>query len=168
MRLGVRRRQARAVPADEQAARPRGSCSLLGYGLATPGENTSDPQRSLFKASHIQTRYPAELERDLEEQAKVTLTSLRSKRLHWAQFMHSKAIKGACEDASIVGMLDVGLPAPRPHRLRAQDPTLNISPEIARQDIIGMGCHAGLNSLKPAVSWACSNPGKYAVACSVE
>jgi len=134
------------------------------------------PHRSLFKASHIQTRYPAELERDLEEPAKVTLTSLRSKHLHWAQFMLSKAIKSACEDASIdsselrhvsvcstSGYLLPGLTA-----YVAQDPTLNISPEIARQDIVGMGCHAGLNSLKSAASWACNNPGKYAVACGVE
>merc|ERR1712207_18956 len=94
----------------------RGSCSLIGYGLATPGEEHKWTQarvadmlqipenhsyRSLFKASHIQTRYLAELERDLEDPAKVTLTRLRDKHLHWAQIMLSKAIKDACEDAKI-------------------------------------------------------------------
>jgi predicted naringenin-chalcone synthase len=90
--------------------------------------------------------------------------------------MLSKAIKDACEDAKIEpselrhvsvcttsGYLLPGLTA-----YVAADKTLNISPKIHRQDIVGMGCHAGLNSLKSAASWACNNPGKYAVACGVE
>jgi len=169
----------------------RGSCSLVGYGLATPGEEhrwtqakvadmlqipADHPHRSLFKATHIQTRYLAELERDLKDPSTVTLTRLREKHLHWAQVMLSDAIAKACADANITpkqlrhisvcstsGYLLPGLTA-----YVAKDPKLGISPQIQRQDIIGMGCHAGLNSFKSAAAWASSNPGKYAIACGVE
>jgi len=40
--------------------------------------------------------------------------------------------------------------------------------EVSRADLVGMGCHAGLNSVKSAAAWAQLNPGKYAVACGVE
>jgi predicted naringenin-chalcone synthase len=175
----------------QRPAAKRGSCSLIGYGLATPGEEhkwtqaevadmlkipEAHPHRSLFRASHIQTRYLAELIRDLEDPAKVTLTRLREKHLHWAQVMLSKAIKDACADARIepseLGHVSVcstsGYLLPGLSAYVARDKTLNISPEISRQDIVGMGCHAGLNSLKSAASWACNNPGRYAVACGVE
>jgi len=178
----------------EQQHRPqakRGSCSLVGYGLATPGEehrwtqakvadmlkiSEDHPHRSLFKATHIQSRYLAELERDLKDPSTVTLTRLREKHLHWAQIMLSDAITKACADAGIdpkqlrhisvcstSGYLLPGLTA-----YVAKDPKLGISPDIQRQDIIGMGCHAGLNSFKSAAAWASSNPGKYAIACGVE
>jgi len=178
----------------EQEHRPqadRGSCSLVGYGLSTPGEEhkwtqakvaemlkipEDHPHRSLFKASHIKTRYLADLERDLKDPSTVTLTRLREKHLHWAQVMLSEAIGKACVDANIdpkqlrhisvcstSGYLLPGLTA-----YVAKDPKLGISPDIARQDIIGMGCHAGLNSFKSAAAWATANPGKYAIACGVE
>lgn len=168
-----------------------GSCSLLGYGLATPGEQhrwsqktvadmlkipEDHPHRSLFKASHIQTRYLAELERDLKDPASVTLARLREKHLHWSQLMLSEAIKQACDDAGIeprqLGHISIcstsGYLLPGLTAYVAKDKTLGISPSIARQDIIGMGCHAGLNSFKSASSWAVSNPGKYAISCGVE
>merc|ERR1712113_235860 len=37
-----------------------------------------------------------------------------------------------------------------------------------RCDIVGMGCHAGLNSLQAAANWANANPGKLAISCGVE
>merc|ERR1712136_715853 len=48
------------------------------------------------------------------------------------------------------------------------EPSLGIPQSVSRQDVVGMGCHAGLNSFKSAAAWACANPGKYALACGVE
>jgi len=38
----------------------------------------------------------------------------------------------------------------------------------ARLDIVGMGCHAGLNSVQAAANWAHAHPGKLAIGCAVE
>jgi predicted naringenin-chalcone synthase len=175
----------------EQTSAPRGSCSLLGYGLSTPGKEhlhtqadvakmlkvpRDSPHWSVLTASHIATRYLAEMERDLAEPEKVDLTRLQEKHLHWARQMLPEAIKKACEDAKISptevahvtvasssGYLLPGLTA-----YVVQDPTLGIPQSVSRQDVVGMGCHAGLNSFKSAAAWACANPGQYALACGVE
>jgi len=49
-----------------------------------------------------------------------------------------------------------------------QLPGLGIPQNVCRADIVGMGCHAGMNSLKTSAAWAIANPGKYALACGVE
>jgi len=49
-----------------------------------------------------------------------------------------------------------------------QDRALGIPLNAQRQDIVGMGCHAGLNSLKSAAAWALAHKGKYAISCGVE
>jgi len=106
----------------------------------------------------------------------VTLSRLHEKHLHWAQAMLSEAISKACADAGIqpsqLGHISVcttsGYLVPGLTAYMVNDARLSLSPAIQRQDIVGMGCHAGLNSLKSAASWAAANPGKYAVACGVE
>lgn len=45
---------------------------------------------------------------------------------------------------------------------------MGLSPHIQRADIVGMGCHAGLNVLQAASNWALANPGKVAVMCCIE
>uniref|UniRef100_A0A7S1A139 Uncharacterized protein n=1 Tax=Noctiluca scintillans TaxID=2966 RepID=A0A7S1A139_NOCSC len=178
-------------PRVEQISAPQGSCSLLGYGLSTPGKEhlhtqadvakmlkvpRESPHWSVLTASHIATRYLAEMERDLAEPEKVDLTRLQEKHLHWARQMLPEAIKKACDDAQISptavahvtvasssGYLLPGLTA-----YVVQEPSLGIPQSVSRQDVVGMGCHAGLNSFKSAAAWACANPGKYALACGVE
>eukprot|EP00931_Biecheleriopsis_adriatica_P006032 TRINITY_DN1074_c0_g1_i3.p1 TRINITY_DN1074_c0_g1~~TRINITY_DN1074_c0_g1_i3.p1 ORF type:complete len:960 (-),score=206.23 TRINITY_DN1074_c0_g1_i3:367-3246(-) len=168
-----------------------GSCSLLGYGLAVPEEYkatqaeiatmlgvTKDNRRdwSILTASHIKTRYLAELAADLKDPEKIDLTHNNAKHLRWATKMLVEAIKKACDDAGIspkqvahvtvstsTGYLLPGLTA-----YVVKDESLGIPKTACREDVVGMGCHAGLNSMKSAASWACANPGKYAISCGVE
>ena len=37
-----------------------------------------------------------------------------------------------------------------------------------RADIVGMGCHAGINGLRTAAQWAEANPGRAALLVCVE
>jgi len=45
---------------------------------------------------------------------------------------------------------------------------LRLPRSTGRLDIVGMGCHAGLNSLQAAANWAAAHRGKLAIACGVE
>jgi predicted naringenin-chalcone synthase len=45
---------------------------------------------------------------------------------------------------------------------------MRLSPHIQRADVVGMGCHAGLNVLQVASNWALANPGANAVMCCIE
>jgi predicted naringenin-chalcone synthase len=116
------------------------------------------------------------MERDTQEPKVVTQSRLRAKHIEWAQRLLSRAVLGACADASVeprqishvtvctsTGYLLPGLTA-----YIIQDKGVGIPKNVSRVDIVGMGCHAGLNSLKSAASWAVANPGKYALACGVE
>jgi len=169
-----------------------GSCSLLGYGLAVPGEEhrstqaeiarmlgvTPDNKRdwSILTSSHIKTRYLAELAKDLAEPKRVNLGRLHAKHLQWATKMLSEAVHKACADAGIspsqVGHISVasstGYLLPGLTAYVLQDRKLGIPLHASRQDIVGMGCHAGLNSLKSAAAFAAANPGNYAISCGVE
>eukprot|EP00450_Noctiluca_scintillans_P034373 CAMPEP_0194542872 /NCGR_PEP_ID=MMETSP0253-20130528/84826_1 /TAXON_ID=2966 /ORGANISM="Noctiluca scintillans" /LENGTH=83 /DNA_ID=CAMNT_0039389557 /DNA_START=1 /DNA_END=249 /DNA_ORIENTATION=+ len=83
--------------------------------------------------------------------------------------MLPEAIKKACEDAKIsptdVAHVSVasssGYLLPGLTAYVVQDPSLGIPQSVSRQDIVGMGCHAGLNCFKSAAAWACANPGQY-------
>eukprot|EP00931_Biecheleriopsis_adriatica_P052529 TRINITY_DN3057_c0_g1_i1.p1 TRINITY_DN3057_c0_g1~~TRINITY_DN3057_c0_g1_i1.p1 ORF type:complete len:947 (-),score=201.21 TRINITY_DN3057_c0_g1_i1:112-2952(-) len=174
-----------------QVAAKTGSCSLLGYGLAVPEEFKATQAEiatmlgvkkedkrdwSILTASHIKTRYLAELGADLKEPEKIDLTHNNAKHLKWAQKLLVEAIHKACADAGIspsqVGHVTVanstGYLLPGLTAYVVKDKSLGIPKTVAREDVIGMGCHAGLNSLKSAASWACANPGKYAISCGVE
>jgi predicted naringenin-chalcone synthase len=181
------------LPEISEAPRAeKGSCSLLGYGLTTPGEEHKCTQAEIAKmlgaspqdprdwpiltSSHIQTRYLAELAEDLASPEKVDMKRLHEKHMSWGTKMLREAITKACADASIsptqLGHITVAtstgylLPGFTAHIM--QDRSLGIPLNAQRQDIVGMGCHAGLNSLKSAAAWAVAHPGKYAIACGVE
>lgn len=170
---------------------PRGCCSLLGYGLSVPGPEHRWTQQqvatmlgvkpdhkyhSVMVASHIKTRYLAELERDLAQPKTVNLKRLAEKHLYWAQIMLNRAIKAACADAGIapsdlnhiVIASSTGFALPGLTAYCIQDKELGIPMSVSREDIVGMGCHAGLNSFKAAAAWAVANPGKYSIAIGVE
>ena len=84
------------------------------------------------------------------------------------------AVTNACRDAEVeiaevgcivvctsTGYLLPGLSAYVVH-------DLGLPMNTARYDIVGMGCHAGLNSLSCATNWAHANPGKIAISAGVE
>ena len=96
------------------------------------------------------------------------------RHLKWARALLSSAITSACEDAgrnindvrfvSICSSTGYLLPGLTAYVLK----DLGLSREVCRLDIVGMGCHAGLNSVHAAADWACCNPGELAIACGVE
>ena len=47
---------------------------------------------------------------------------------------------------------------------------LGLRPSIQRTDIVGMGCHAGLNGMRSAANWVTqrANHGKFAVLACIE
>ena len=91
------------------------SCSLLGYGLALPGDKFSQEEIagflgvnpsnkrdwSILTASHIRTRYLAELQRDLEHPECVGPERLSEKHRQWATTLLKEAIQKAAKDAGI-------------------------------------------------------------------
>ena len=167
-----------------------GRCSLLGYGLALPGDKFSQEEIagflgvnpsnkrdwSILTASHIRTRYLAELKSDLEHPECVGPERLSEKHRQWATTLLKEAIQKAAQDAGIctteIGHITVasstGYMLPGLTAYVIQDSDLKIRPSVNRVDIVGMGCHAGMNTMKSAASWAAANPGKYALACAVE
>jgi len=79
------------------------------------------------------------------------------------------AIPAACESAGVglqelgflvvcttTGFLSPGLSAHVANHLK-------LPPTVQRVDIVGMGCHAGLNAMATAAHWAEANPGKPAL-----
>eukprot|EP00930_Biecheleria_cincta_P045451 TRINITY_DN31319_c0_g1_i1.p1 TRINITY_DN31319_c0_g1~~TRINITY_DN31319_c0_g1_i1.p1 ORF type:complete len:820 (-),score=141.65 TRINITY_DN31319_c0_g1_i1:315-2774(-) len=167
---------------------PERGCGLLGYGLAVPEghqamqEEIADmldikDYRSVFTDPHIETRYLADLVSESPGHSKqLDLMACTEKHLKWAAELLKEAIKKACEDAGIapaqIGCIVVAsstgylLPGLTAYVIKDKD--LGIPPTAGRADIVGMGCHAGLNSLKTAATWAAANRGTYAIACSVE
>ena len=140
----------------------------------------------LFQADHVQTRTLAELATDAAaEKSSTPGISLKpgsvpgqgvltEKHLRWARGMLIEAVTHACRDAEVelaevgcvvvctsTGYLLPGLTAYVVH-------DLGLPANTARFDIVGMGCHAGLNSLQTATNWAHANPGKIAISCGVE
>jgi len=164
---------------------------VIGLGLSLPSEAHQYTQKevcemlglkgslaSIYDADHIQHRTLAEMAEAVNA-VKVSgkpigQGALTKRHLKWARALLSSAITSACEDAgrsigdirclsvcSSTGYLLPGLTA-----YVVKD--LGLSREICRLDVVGMGCHAGLNAVHAAADWACCNPGELAIACGVE
>jgi len=162
---------------------------LTGLSLSLPGAahrlsqaevaealGLTSPLSSVFQAGHIESRYLAEL-RTISPHAlppSAGQGQLTEKHLRWARALLAPSVRAACADAgcdlsdvrcvtvcSSTGYLLPGLSA----YLLAD---LGLRRGCARLDIVGMGCHAGLNSLQAAANWAHAHPGSIAVACAVE
>ena len=85
--------------------------------------------------------------------------------MRWAKTLAKLAIPNACAAAG-VGLSDVGFlvvctttgflsPGLSAHIVNH----LQLPCTIQRADIVGMGCHAGLNAMTAAAHWATANPG---------
>ncbi|KAK3249796.1 hypothetical protein CYMTET_40793 [Cymbomonas tetramitiformis] len=160
--------------------------SIVGTGTAVPEEfkytqhevadllNIHDKRlRSLFTASHIVTRHLADIDKEQSGEA-VTQKYLLDKHLRWAKILGERAIDQALARAGItradIKFLTIAtstgflIPTLSCHLVEC----MGLSPHIQRADIVGMGCHAGLNILQAASNWALANPGQNAVMCSIE
>jgi len=157
---------------------------ICGIGKASPDEVYTQREvadllkvndlrmRAIYSAAHIQTRCLAEIAS--EQERTVTQGQLVQKHLRWSKRMSQDAVPMACAAAGIrkediqfivvcttTGFLSPGLSAHIATHLR-------LSPHIQRADIVGMGCHAGLNTMCTAAHWAEANPGCPALMLCVE
>jgi alkylresorcinol/alkylpyrone synthase/polyketide synthase Type III len=104
----------------------------------------------------------------------LTQSQLLAKHVKWAKVIGVEAIENALESAGIskgdikflVVCTSTGFTAPglTAHIVNA----MGLSPSIQRADIVGMGCHAGLNGVQTAANWAQSNRGLHAVVLCCE
>ena len=131
--------------------------------------------RAIFQASHIQGRYlylPPSTEDGIPRESQ---SELLAKHRRGALEMGRAAVD-ECLRAEGIAIEDVDflccvsstgfmLPAMTAMYIRH----LGFRIDTQRADIVGMGCHAGLNGLNPVASWAMANPGRYAmmVCCEV-
>lgn len=136
---------------------------------------SEDPRiAALFQASHIQTRHLYLPEPDADGVPRETQGELLAKHLRGALELGPAAIdralaplglaREAIDHLTVVtttGFLSPGLSA---HLVRE----MGLRPDVARMDVVGMGCNAGLNALEPVSAWAQANPGKVGVQVSVE
>jgi len=158
---------------------------IAGLGTAAPEERytqaevanllgVNDPRmRAIYSSAHIESRRLAEI--GSEQQKGTTQGQLLNKHLRWAKKLSEVAIPAACESAGVrledvgflvvcttTGFLSPGLSAHVANHLR-------LPSTIQRADIVGMGCHAGLNAMATAAHWAEANPGVPALmfACEI-
>mmetsp|Transcript_112697 Transcript_112697/g.198928 ORF Transcript_112697/g.198928 Transcript_112697/m.198928 type:complete len:1069 (-) Transcript_112697:284-3490(-) len=133
--------------------------------------NIRDPKYGLVQSNERGQELPS-LSKDPEHAP--GQGALTQKHLRWARAMLAEAVTAACSDAgrpvSDVSYISVctssGYLLPGLTAYVVND--LKLRHNIARCDIVGMGCHAGPNSLQAAVNWAHAHPGKLAIACGVE
>jgi predicted naringenin-chalcone synthase len=168
-----------SLPGSKHELTQKQICTRLGL--------SGTPLGGLFDADHIQTRSvaqinepgfgfikPGETKCDDDSLALPGQGVLTNKHLRWARAMLIDAVVAACQDAgqpvsavryisvcSSSGYLLPGLSAYVVHDLQLSHKTI-------RCDIVGMGCHAGLNSLQAAANWAALHPGELAISCGVE
>jgi len=128
--------------------------------------------RAIYSAAHIQTRCLAEI--GAEQGRIVTQGDLLKKHVKWAKSMAADAVPLALAAAGVqkeevqffvccttTGFLAPGLTAHIAEHL-------GLSQHIQRVDIVGMGCHAGLNTMCTAAHWAEANPGAPALMLCME
>lgn len=143
---------------------------LLRFGLEKPGN------QRFFKHPHIETRHlilprPESSSARLREETPGQL--LEKFKCH-AVDLGSKAVSAALA-ARNLGVRDVaylccvsstGFIVPGLSALICAH--LGLPPDCQRLDIVGMGCHGGLNGLNAVNSWCRSHPGQTAILACVE
>jgi len=153
------------------------NCLYTQAEIAEMMQITDPTLKKLFGASHIRSRNLAGLKEEQQmDRSKITQGYLLSKHLKYAQMLSKMTIPIACERAGIslkdveyiVVTSSTGFVLPP---LTAQvSELLGLRPSIQRTDIVGMGCHAGLNGMRSAANWVTqrANHGKYAVLACIE
>jgi predicted naringenin-chalcone synthase len=169
---------------------PSYNASVLSIATAVPPDclytqaeiakimNITDPTlKRLFGASHIRSRNLAGLKDEQKMNIEdITQGYLINKHMKYAKLLARNTIPVACKRAGIsledveyiVITTSTGFVLPP---LTAQiSEMLGLRPSIQRTDIVGMGCHAGLNGMRSAANWVTqrANHGKYAVLACIE
>jgi alkylresorcinol/alkylpyrone synthase/polyketide synthase Type III len=173
--------QARA-PVEQAAVAPR----ILSVGTAVPPRRYSQQEladlfalsrpriRRLFLNSHIKHRHLVLPEPGPGGMPDESIEALNRKHRHWSLKVGGEAMSAALEPLGLrpadidflvcvttTGYLCPGLTARFIQQFEMRD-------DIARMDIVGMGCNAALNALQPACAWARANPGRNVLMVCVE
>lgn len=130
--------------------------------------------RTLFTSPFQTHRYLAGDTDSSKSELFRTQRQLLEKHLHWSVKLGNQAILAVCEqghiDVADIGFLMVvqscGFQLPPLSAHLSQ--SLKLSRFVAREDIVGMGCHAGLNGLRSTSYWCLQNPTKYGICLLVE
>ena len=130
--------------------------------------------RTLFTSPFQTHRYLAGDTDSAKSELLRTQSQLLEKHLHWSIKLGNEAILDVCEqgriDVADIGFLMVvqscGFQLPPLSAHLSQ--SLKLSRFVAREDIVGMGCHAGLNGLRSTSYWCLQNPTKYGICLLVE
>ena len=159
---------------------------ILAIGTANPPTKVSQQDildrfqvknpvvRSIFKASHIQTRY-LYLPESADGIPQESQSDLLKKHRKGALELGSEAIQ-KCLDQLGVSAQDIdmlccisstGFMLPGLTAMFVKH--LGFRVNCHRMDLVGMGCNAGLNGLNPVSAWVNANPGKLAlmVCCEI-
>jgi polyketide synthase Type III len=160
---------------------------IMGVGIATPAGSYSQLEilellgikerrvRSLFLNSGIDRRFLTLPQRQQDGSIIVeTQKELLFKHRTYAVKCGATAIQQCLSkinaDASTIRYLccvtTTGFLSPGVSALLCRE--LCLSEDCARLDVVGMGCHAGLNALNATASWSLANPGNLAVMLCVE
>ncbi|MTW05181.1 type III polyketide synthase [Duganella ginsengisoli] len=160
---------------------------IVGVGTATP--KTAYSQKEVLDAFNIEDRrvrlmfmnsaigrrhltLPPEGEDGVR--ANETQGELLEKHSKYAVEIGAAALRKAVERAGatlddvryLCCVTTTGLLTPGLSALLCKE--LGLRRDCSRTDIVGMGCHAGLNGMNTVVSWAQANPGKLAVMVCAE
>ena len=131
--------------------------------------------RSIFQASHIHGRYLFLPEAGEDGIPRESQAELLAKHRRGALELGEQAIARCLEPEGLttadidylccISSTGFMLPAMTAMYIRH----LGFRVNCQRTDVVGMGCHAGLNGLNPVAAWAMANPGKNAlmVCCEV-
>jgi polyketide synthase Type III len=163
-------------------SRPR----ILALGTANPETwysqrdvieryRVEDPRiRSLFSSGHIRGRHLILPDPSSDGLPEENQEALLAKHLAGAKDFGARAIQRCLDEAGMVpsevdflacitttGFMAPGLSAHMVQRL-------DMRPDCARLDVVGMGCNAGLNGLNPVANWAMANPGRNALLACIE
>lgn len=160
--------------------------AILGVGTAVPPESYTQSdaiaslemsetrERAVFTNSGIETRHlsaPRDLEGRLRPE---TQGELLRRHARVGVAMAKEAVESALAAASrewhevgyICCVSSTGFLVPALSALLVAESPLRW--DVARADIVGMGCNAGLNGLNAAASWASARPGSLAVVVCIE
>lgn len=142
---------------------------VLGH-LNQIGLATDDRSRRFFDHPHIETRYLG-LQFQGEGMKVETVGPLlrrhQSQAVAWSHAALEQSLSETHREIEfLVCVSSTGFSVPPLSALLGR--TLRASPSLRRLDIVGMGCHGGLNALMSAVNWCEAHPGAIAAIVCAE
>jgi 3,5-dihydroxyphenylacetyl-CoA synthase len=171
---------ANSHPIVRPAARRERAAVIASVGSAFPDRSYSQDEvgallglenrvvKKLLRSPHIQKRhlYLPEVDASTGRLVPESAADLHAKFREGALEVGSRAIRNALGALSLstrdvdylMCVTSSGFMVPGLSSLFSRE--LGFDRRLARADIVGMGCNAGLNALNPAVQWVKNHPGR--------